>query len=271
MAVTPNEHAELRELIELYAIGALALPERRRFEEHLSDCDECRAQLTSWESLVGAIGQAVPQHDPPPGLRARVLSAVGATDRPRAVALVTSPRVNALAPWLAAAASLVAAVGLAVHAATLRERVGDLERRLAQAIARADASDRRIADAQRATNTAQSQIAVLTAPDLRRIDLAGQTIAPQSSGRAFWSRSRGLVFTASNLPSLAQGRTYQLWVLTAQPAPINAGVFKPDSGGGAAEMFETPVDIPPPVGMAVTVEPDGGVPAPTGAMYLVGR
>ncbi len=76
------------------------------------------------------------------------------------------------------------------------------------------------------------------------------------------------MFTASNLPPLPAGRTYQLWVLTAQPAPISAGVFKPDNGGAAAAMFQTPVDIPPPVGMAVTIEPEGGVAAPTGAMYL---
>jgi anti-sigma-K factor RskA len=38
-----------------------------------------------------------------------------------------------------------------------------------------------------------------------------------------------------------------------------------------AAIFETPVDLPRPTAMAVTIEPDGGVPAPTGAMYLVGR
>ena len=35
-------------------------------------------------------------------------------------------------------------------------------------------------------------------------------------------------------------------------------------------FFATPPDIPPPVAMAVTIEPEGGVPAPTGDKYLVG-
>lgn len=270
MAMTSNDHGELREQIELYAIGALTPAERRRFEAHLADCEECRAELQSWRPIVGGIAQAIPEQDPPPGLRARVLGAVGATEAPRVAAAIRPPRPRAFAPWLAAAALLIVAAGLAVHAATLRSRIADLEGRLAQAIARADASDRKVADAQRATTVAQSQIAVLTAPDLRRIDLAGQPPAPQSSGRAFWSRSRGLVFTASNLPPLPGGRTYQLWVLTAEPAPISAGVFRPDSGGRAAELFETPIDLPQPVGMAVTIEPDGGMAAPTGDKYLVG-
>jgi hypothetical protein len=36
------------------------------------------------------------------------------------------------------------------------------------------------------------------------------------------------------------------------------------------ETFNTPPDIPQPVALAVTIEPAGGVPAPTGEKYLVG-
>jgi anti-sigma-K factor RskA len=103
-----------------------------------------------------------------------------------------------------------------------------------------------------------------------RVDLAGQTIAPKASARAFWSRSRGMVFTASNLPPLPAGRIYQLWVVTAQ-APISAGLLTPDATGNVSDIFNTPQDLPQPVAMAVTIEPAGGVPAPTGAMYLVGK
>ena len=35
-------------------------------------------------------------------------------------------------------------------------------------------------------------------------------------------------------------------------------------------IFNTPPDIPKPVAMAVTLEPEGGVPSPTGDKYLVG-
>ena len=59
--------------------------------------------------------------------------------------------------------------------------------------------------------------------------------------------------------------------LTAQPAPINVGLMKPDNEGRVTAMFPTPADLPQPVAMAVTIEPDGGVPAPTGDKYLVGK
>ena len=102
-----------------------------------------------------------------------------------------------------------------------------------------------------------------------RVELAGQPVAPRAFARAFWSRSRGLVFTASNLPPLASGRTYQLWIVNGQ-TPVGAGLLKPDADGIVHAVFTTPSDLAKAVAIAVTIEPDGGVPAPTGDKYLVG-
>ena len=186
--------------------------------------------------------------------------------RPQTVGSASS---RSYIPWLAAAASLALAAGLTIYTVQLRTRITTLEGELREARDRAAATERQMADAQRAAAGAQASVAVLTAPDVARIDLAGQTVAPQASARAFWSRSRGMVFTASNLPPLPAGRTYQLWVVTAQ-APISAGLLTPDGSGNVSETFSTPQDLPQPVAMAVTIEPAGGVPAPTGDKYLVG-
>jgi anti-sigma-K factor RskA len=35
-------------------------------------------------------------------------------------------------------------------------------------------------------------------------------------------------------------------------------------------MFATPATLPAPTAMAVSIEPEGGTTAPTGALYLVG-
>ena len=73
-----------------------------------------------------------------------------------------------------------------------------------------------------------------------------------------------------SLPAAPAGRTYQLWVLTARPAPTSAGLLKPDSNGRVSAVFATPSDLPNPVAMAVTLEPEGGVLSPTGDKFLVG-
>lgn len=227
-------------------------------------------ELREWDpAVLQGLAQAVPQVDPSPELRARVLKSIGApaqlTDAARAVV----PSSRAAMWWLATAASLALAAGLTVYTAQLRGRISALERDLRETRVQADMSERQIADAQRAASSAQAAVAVLTAPDVARVDLAGQPVARSASARAFWSRSRGLVFTGTNLPQLPAGRTYQLWVVTAR-APLSAGLLKPDPQGSVSGTFATPPDIPTPVAMAVTIEPEGGVPAPTGDKYLVG-
>jgi hypothetical protein len=144
-----------------------------------------------------------------------------------------------------------------------------VQQQLHEAIVRLEATERRLDAATRAVSSGQLRIAVLMAPDLARIDLAGQAAAPRAAGRAFWSRRRGLVFAASALPPLPSGRTYQLWVLTASQ-PISAGLLRPDDNGAITTFFATPPDMPAPVAMAVTIEPEGGVPSPTGDKYLMG-
>jgi anti-sigma-K factor RskA len=79
-----------------------------------------------------------------------------------------------------------------------------------------------------------------------------------------------MVLSASKLPPPPAGKTYQVWVLTSDPAPLSAGLIEPDASGTVEAVFATPPDIPQPVAVAVTLEPAGGVPSPTGAKYLVG-
>jgi hypothetical protein len=128
--------------------------------------------------------------------------------------------------WLPLAASLILVAAVGAYAVRLQTRLGEL----------------------------QSSMAVMSAPDLVRIDLAGQPTAPQSTGRALWSRDRGMVFATANLPAPPAGKVYQVWVVTAQ-APVSAGLVVPDSAGGGTMYFYTPPDIPQPTAVAVTLEP----------------
>jgi anti-sigma-K factor RskA len=267
-------HEDLREQAALFVLGALTAEESVEFEAHLAGCGECAADVRSLSAVPAMLAQAVPQVEPSPALRARVLRSVagGNARLDLARAPHAASRTGAFAPWFAVAASLVLTVALGGYAMALRGRIGALETRLRAALARADEGDRQLADVRRVAADAESRVAVLAAPDLNRIDLAGQPAAPQASGRGYWSRSRGLVFTATSLPVLPAGRTYQVWVLPAQGPPIsNRWLFRPDAAGRAAALFDTPVDLPRPTALAVSIEPDGGVSAPTGALYLVGQ
>jgi anti-sigma-K factor RskA len=258
-------HEQFAELTGLYVLDALTDAERAAFEAHAAGCARCMAEIRELRRTSAALALSAPPAVPSPAVRERLMAAIGIgirgagapgvnkdgagalgenKDRAGAPGVENDPKParSPVAPWLAAAAALALAVALAGYVVELR----------------------------RGARSEQLIAAVLAAPDLARIDLVGQPTAPSASARAFWSRSRGLVFTASNLPVAPAGRVYQLWVLSSQPAPTSAGLLKPDASGRVTATFNTPADLPQPVAMAVTLEPEGGVPAPTGDKYLVG-
>jgi hypothetical protein len=110
---------------------------------------------------------------------------------------------------------------------------------------------------------------VLESEDVQMMILGGQGPQPEARGRVFWSaRARRGIIVASNLAPLPPDRQYELWVFQ-NGKPINAGVFDADAGGNA--LFES-TEFPqaPQVAemFAVTVEPRGGMPAPTGPIVL---
>jgi anti-sigma-K factor RskA len=262
-------HDQYADQAAAYVLGALAPAERAFFEAHLANCALCAAEVSAFMPVAGALAHVALPAEPSPDVRRRLLEVIGGTHGSAPTSPLKSVPPSRFSRY-ALAASIALAIVAAGYAAQLRGRVTTLEARLRETALRADTNERLVADARRSAFEAQRTVLVLAAPDLARIDLAGQAAAPQASARAFWSRSRGLVFTASNLPAPPPGRAYQLWVLTALPSPISAGMLKLDANGRATAMIDTPQDLPKPVAMAVTLEPEAGVPSPTGDKYLVG-
>ena len=76
------------------------------------------------------------------------------------------------------------------------------------------------------------------------------------------NRNRGL-FAMQSLPAAPAGHDYQLWLLDpAAPAPVSAGVVT------ASRSFDVAKVSTPTPGFAVSLEPGGGSPAPTGPILF---
>jgi anti-sigma-K factor RskA len=112
-------------------------------------------------------------------------------------------------------------------------------------------------------------VASLTGAQVRVVGLsAGETKAPRAL--MFWDKSNDRwTFVAHNLAPLATGRTYQLWLVTASKK-ISAGTFTVTPAGDAFVRATFALDRNALKAVAVTEEPAGGVPQPTGAMVVVG-
>jgi anti-sigma-K factor RskA len=289
--VSVADREQLRELASLHALGVLSPEERAELAAGMATDPELAAEVRALEDTAGALGGVVPQVDPPARLRARVLAAAGieADEAPAPGISVVGPRgvvarggeasapsapvragSRALPGWLAAAAALLLASGLGLWALQLRTSLEAMNARVDRAEAEVVRIQRTLDGSQAQARTLQAKADVLFAPDLLRVDLAGQPVAPGSSARAFVSRQSGLAFAANQLPALPADKVYQLWVIPVGQAPVNAGLLAPDASGHATLFFPMPADMPPAAVIAVTVEPAGGVPQPTGDKALVG-
>ncbi|MBA3714287.1 MAG: anti-sigma factor [Pyrinomonadaceae bacterium] len=132
--------------------------------------------------------------------------------------------------------------------ARLTRRSGDLQNELAR---------RREADS------------LITAPGSRAVALAGTKAAPGATAKLIYDRQSGNVaLFAYDLPPAPPGKTYQLWLI-AGGKPQSAGVFTTDREGRAVLRSQVPRGGRNASVFAVTLEPAGGVSAPTGDKYLL--
>ncbi|HEY0321513.1 MAG TPA: cupin domain-containing protein [Pyrinomonadaceae bacterium] len=69
---------EMTERASLYALGALSQWEAHDFEEHLAEgCEQCAAELQSFEETTHSLGLAAPEATPPARVQQKLLSLVG--------------------------------------------------------------------------------------------------------------------------------------------------------------------------------------------------
>jgi len=282
--VSDANREQLRELASLHALGVLSKDERAELAAAIAGDPELAAEVRELEDTAGALGSAAPQIDPPARLRAKVLAVAGIEAdaggaspsggsvtpfRSAAAPAAARGGSRALPGWLAAAAALVLASGLGLWALQLRTSLEAMNARVEKAEQDVVDMRRTLGQAEEHTRVLQAHNNVLFAPDTLRVDLAGQPVAPGAKARAFMSRQSGVVFTADALPSLPADKAYQLWVI-ADGKPVSAGLVTPDSSGHAAQLFPMPSNLVALQAVAVTIEPAGGVPAPTGDKVLVG-
>lgn len=254
-----NEHPQLEETFEEYALGALGGPEdeeRRSFEAHVKGCAECSRRLETARSRLALLALAAPAATPDASAKARLMQKISSERSP--ATLPRRRKIFWIAPALAAAA-----VVLAVIAGFLAARNRQLGRRISELQA---TQARQAAEMSRA----RAVLDILTSPATLRVSLSAAPARTVPQGKAFYNPRKGLLFYAANLPALPPDRTYQLWLVPAQGKPISAGIFAVDARGNGEVL------LPPlPVGIAaqafaVTVEPAGGKPQPTGTKVLIG-
>jgi len=245
----------------------------------LDDVMRLHGQLRTSGAVVGSadVARALDQVGPmppralPPAIADRLDKIRRASEAPqlpeRGRLAEDQPSAPAPRKWRAAVIGLgvavIIAVGLGwqlrneVQVAAQRAREAELEsQRAAEDAAREAATAREqavreIATARAMANRAERIGNVLAAPDLIRYSLSAAGAAPGASGQALWSRTRGVVFSASRIPPPPPNGAHQLWLLTRLD-PVKAATFVPEPDGTVTLVEDPPIVPRAVVGVMVT-------------------
>jgi len=226
---------DLHSFLAPYVLDALDPAERAQFEAHLEQCPDCRSELGGLQETATRLGEAQSQ-EPPAALRQRLLSTIGSIPQDRPVVTPINQRgaLRSRLPQLVAAAALVLAAAGGGGYLVERDRVQDREQRIEAITSVLGASD-----------------AATTAQDFPN----GGTV------RLVTSKKRdAAVVVARDLPALADGKVYQVWLIKSAAAQ-SQGTFS-----RSGEMIME--DLASADQLAVTVEPSGGSDKPTTAPVL---
>lgn len=274
--------------------------------EHAGVCPECGPELAAMEEAVAQLAQVVPAaainagHGA--GIRSRLLMrargereahsaiAPGPPDLARGVASLKglghkltpgtqravdaevkkvlpprAPRRSFTGAYVLAAAASIAFIAAAIQLA----RVTADRNALRQQVAETPSSQVPVDTAKPATSIERDAlVAAMAGPDVKIVPLA--TSNSTRMGRMFWNRqSNDWTMVLYTMRPPKPGMTYQVWLVTANEK-ISAGTFQPDSTGHAFMQAKYTLDRNALKAVAVTEEPAGGMPAPTGPMVVSG-
>ncbi|WP_110240301.1 anti-sigma factor [Nocardioides gilvus] len=208
-----------------YALDALDDLERARFKDHLAQCPDCTEEVASLREAAAFLAEETLM-TPPPGLRTAVLTRVSQVRPLPPLAVRRRPK-HRFPLLLAAAVAIIAGVGAVAWSPWTNDAAPSDAERVLQA-----------SDAQRAV-----------------VDLG-------ESGRATVVRSVAedkAVIVTEEMVAPPEGMVFQVWFQTPEDDMVPAGVMEPVPDqtlvldGSAADA----------VGAGITVEPEGGSPAPT--------
>lgn len=230
--------SETHALSGAYAIDALDIQERMRFEGHLHDCPACQAEVASLREAAATLAGACPLAPPPPRLREAVLTGI-TTVRPLPPAVPVDdrlPRLSAVPSRRRRFPALLAAAAAVVSVAA------------GTAVTQPWADDPR---PQQLTAVEQ----VMTAADVS----SSEVTLPSGSLTLHHSRSEGrAVLVTDDLPAAPPGRVYEVW-LQRDGRMVPAGLMP----RATDQTFLLEGDASTATGAGITVEPAGGSTVPT--------
>lgn len=246
-----NNH-EFLQLLPGYATDTLSAQEKSRLEAHLNQrCEICEPELAILLETFHRLPFALPQQKLPEGLKEKIWTRLNSESDVKK----TSTNWKLLLRLAAVAAVFAVAILLYQH-----QNDQLLKKEM------------EIAKLEKTLRGQRQEITWLRDPSVQLAMLVGMQQDVNARAKIVWNpnASKG-VFYVNSLPPLPAEKSYQLWVIGPQ-GPVSAGVFDTTQQGSAVVTISK-IDSPVPnvLQFAVTIEPRGGLPKPSGSTVLAGK
>jgi anti-sigma-K factor RskA len=253
----------IEEQLDLFALGALEGDERREVELHLATCAACTRALAETRGVLASMALTAPPAVPAPRVKLQLLERIrkDAPAVPERQSVRPSVETRRISWWnrvWAPAAVVFAAIALFFWVSNQR-LANEIE------VLRKAAIEQK---AQLDHFKAVSQMVL--SPDTVTVNLASARPDFAGSGRVIYNARRGALMYSGSVPPLAAGKAYELWVVPKTGNPIPAGLLSVSaSGEGSVVLPSIPAGVAYKA-FAITLEPAGGTPAPTGPFVQAG-
>jgi len=269
-------HEEYKEMLMAQALTALDESEARALEAHLQTCADCLQEMDHWQRCAALLALEAPPLAPPPQLRTRILQAIETAsdlekkteslnaNRAATANVIELPRVpgrtwTSVQTWGSIAAAVVF-VALILSLALLWKQNSTAKQELGRLANQIHETEQQLAREREA-------ITILTTPGARMAELSGTNIAPSAHAMLAYDKSGRAMLVAKGLPPAPAGKAYQLWFI-AGGQPMPGKVFSISAAGEGTLRDQIPAVALNNAVFAITLEPESGVRAPTGAIYL---
>ncbi len=262
MSDRSSHNNAFEELCAGYVLGALSEEDRHRFETMLADADQSQRQLfRQLRAAANQIAFTVEAESPSPAVKQQLMERVQETSND------DKKRSNRFMMAVAACFALfVITAALIFYSFNLSESIDNKEAIIAQ-------QQQKIIRLQNKVQKREELLSILSARTVDMIVMTGLEVNTDGYGKIIWDpETNRALLQLSNLPPDPPGKDYQLWLIKNNK-PIPAGVFSVNTTDEASffKVQEIPNVSEEAAGaFAVTLEPEGGVPQPTGEMYLLG-
>jgi anti-sigma-K factor RskA len=244
--------------LDLYALGTLDGEEKQSLEAHLHACPYCQQQLAAARQRTALMGLAAPPMAPRPQVKSALMDKVRAEKGSGSAQNV--PSKTAKKRW-----GLRFSLGFGLATAVLAFATYELAK---QDLDRGKQLQQLQAQVSQDAAALQAMGQVTGAPDSAEITLLQQPGGPPGQAHVLYNARMGLGVYSGQIAPAPSGKSYQLWLVPASGSPVNAGLVDANQQNGAVVVRLTPGLAA--MAFAVTLEPLGGRPQPTGPKVLVG-